>query len=332
MLHRLLRNDVEVIDLHTAFRDFRNAHPDSERLYYARDSHWMNRGAREAARLIAERLQRYPFVQQAMARENPFHTRPFKRMEGSKTDLDVQLVLQGGDRPYRDAAAAPVIVAGDSFQGYNTHIKAHCSAHVAYGIRMPVTLFTSAGLSSDIPLRVARDPHLDKRKVVVMSFNEKILSITKGDWPLVPLPAAAAAAAAASTTAVTAVTNVRATGIVRLVSERPDPKGTYPHYLMKVYVTDLATADGAKLGSGDGVILVLAMHNHKVLPVAGVKAGARLTLTITSWDQVRNRYRTLQSGSLQDVGIELKKTYYWGVADGQPGLSDADIKRAVEEK
>ena len=42
---------------------------------------------------------------------------------------------------------------------------------------------------------------------------------------------------------------------------------------MKFYMTKLADKDGKQIGSGDGVVQVLAMHNRKILPVATTGKG-----------------------------------------------------------
>lgn len=72
LMYDLLRNDVEVIDLHEAFRQFRLKSGDDVPLSYVRDSHYLNRAAQLSAERIAERLKRYDFVCKALVGENPY--------------------------------------------------------------------------------------------------------------------------------------------------------------------------------------------------------------------------------------------------------------------
>jgi hypothetical protein len=79
------------------------------------------------------------------------------------------------------------------------------------------------------------------------------------------------------------------------------------------------------------VVHVLAMHNRKVLPVAGTRAGRPLALRVTSWSLVEKRYGKIQSGNLPTVTLEIEKPLLWGEVEGQPRLTDGELARVGQE-
>ncbi len=323
LMHRLLEADVEVLDLHGAFADFRREHGQDKPLYYVRDSHYMNRAAQFTAELLAQRLKRYDFVQEALE-DNPWEAVPDARHDGAKADPHLMRVRHRDGHWYRDVPASPVLTLGDSHMAYNQHLQAHISAQIALRTGLPVSRTWSEGMSRDIPQHVARDRFLDQRRVVIIHYSERMIE-TRPDrraaWPIVNLPGAEAAPQAAGPAGAPRVQNLPVRGTVAQVSNPPDEDAPYPHYLMKLYVEDLSFA-GAPLGPGDGVVHVLAMHNRKVLPVASIEEGEQVSLRLTTWSQVEDRYGALNTASLPDVELELQKPLYWGVLPDQPELTD----------
>ena len=194
LMYDLLRNDVEVVNLHEDFRRFRLKNGDDVPLFYVRDSHYLNRGAQFSAQKIAERLKRYDFVRKALAAENPYVGEKGARTDGDKADDTLLLIKDRNGRRYQGTGDSPVFVLGDSHFGYNTS-TAPFSGQIAYLIGMPVTEKWKEGLSSHMPVEVARDRNLKKRKVVVLHFSERMMRPRNGHpkWPLVNLPGAAGA-------------------------------------------------------------------------------------------------------------------------------------------
>jgi hypothetical protein len=196
---------------------------------------------------------------------------------------------------------------------------------------MPLCLVWKEGLSANIPVRLARDPRLASRKVVILHYTERMLWPRAGKWNLVNLPGAG------ETKPVTPpvqqeLRNVPASGVIKQASPGPDTKAAYPHYIMKFYVENLVNLTGRKIGAGDGVVHVLAMHNRKVLPAAvGLKPGAALKVMLTSWSAVEKTHGRIQSGNLDDVQLEIEKPLYWGVIEGQPVLTEEELERVGQE-
>jgi hypothetical protein len=73
MMRDLLTNDVDVMDLFTAYRDKRQETQDKTPVYYYHeDAHWRNLAAQIAGEKIGERSRRYDFVQKALAGGNRY--------------------------------------------------------------------------------------------------------------------------------------------------------------------------------------------------------------------------------------------------------------------
>jgi hypothetical protein len=125
----LLEKDVEVVDLYTAFRDFRQKHGDRVPLYYgSEDIHWRNAGARVAAEEIAGHLKRYPFVRDALAQPNRYVVKPDKR--AGKTPDMVDFVFKAdGSGPYADVYDSPVML---TVGVYSVKLALRDSGRLAY--------------------------------------------------------------------------------------------------------------------------------------------------------------------------------------------------------
>jgi hypothetical protein len=129
LLLELLDANVEVLDLLPAFLAASKQNP--EPLFLATDSHWSQRAQKIAAALIAERLQRYPFVERAKSQVARFKTRtqavtfrgdmgnflsPEERKEVEPWwHLNLTQVLAPDGTPLHDVEDSPVVLIGDSY-------------------------------------------------------------------------------------------------------------------------------------------------------------------------------------------------------------------------
>jgi hypothetical protein len=321
---KLLEHDVEVIDLFTPFREFRREKGDEVPLYYVKDSHWLNRGARLAADQIAERLKRYECVRRALAAGNPYVGKPTSRSDGTKADHDIITVVhQATQRNYNDVPNSPIVLTGDSYSMYNmTH--GHLSAQVALRIGMPLTLMCSQGLSSGMPAELAaaekRNGYLRGRRVIVWTFTERSLLTRGKEWQLVNLPPPSTTSPKPEKPEAV-VKDLLASGVVVESSLPPEKNANYAHYIMRFYVKDLVDANGQKVGPGDGIVRILAMRDREHLPVVNTKPGDRLKLRLTAWSQVRAQYGRIESRPIETAQLEAEKPHYWGVVvddEGKP--------------
>ncbi len=315
LFRKLLESDVEVVDLYAAFREYRRARGDDVPLYYVRDGHWLNRGARLAAERVSERLKRYDFVQAALARGGPYVGVPGSRDDGMKADSDLLLVRpKGTGQPWQPSPDAAVILTGDSFSMYNMHLGGHLPAQVSLRTAVPITYLCSEGLSTGVPGRLAREApkgYLKGRRVLVWTFTGRTFRVRERDkgeqWQPVDVPAGRSAA-----TDVKPVRGVKASGTVAALSAPPQTDAPYANYIMKLHLADLVDEKGGPVGTGEGVVHVLAMRERKELPIARIEKGARLDVRLTSWDLVEERFAQIMTGMLVPVRIETDRPHYWG--------------------
>ena len=183
----------------------------------------------------------------------------------------------------------------------------------------------------EIPVAIARDRNLPKRKVIILHYTERMLPSGKNiSWPIVTLPGGRRDGPPPPQAPPT-VRELPAVGTIVRVSTPPDVTAPYPCFIVKLYVKDLANLTGQRIGTGDGVVHLLAMHNRKLLPIANAKVGGKLTARLTSWETVEKKYGSIQSGSLDDIKLELKKPLYWGEIAGQPVLTAHELSKIGQE-
>ncbi|MCC5829419.1 MAG: hypothetical protein JJU36_08225 [Phycisphaeraceae bacterium] len=307
LMHELTTRDVEVIDLYTLYARFRAADPDTD-LYYDRDSHWLNTGARLAADQIAQRLARYDFAQEARGPAR-YRLEPHERTDGAKADHILRVLQVDSDRQYSDVPRSPVIITGDSFSMYNMHLGGHLSAHVAHRLNMPVSFICREGLGPDLPVELARRHRegrfLEGRRVVVWTFVGRHLE--RGRWVKLDLPDRPALAQVD-------LHRLPATGRIASMAAPPDDPRTavYTDYVRTVHLKDLKDDAGNVLGDGQAVVRVLAMRDRRHLPPATWRADQEVKLRLSSWNRFEGRFGTVETGSLPDEQVELTLPLFWG--------------------
>ena len=179
LMSRLLRADVEVVDLYTFFLDWQAKHPDKP-LYYDGDSHWRNRAAQLAGEKIAERLRRCDFVQKTLAEGNRYSTKPDLRKGDRPDEILVVFDAKTGGR-YADDRKSPILITGDSNLMMNMGgAAAHMPAQVARHVGMPLAFV--APTFGDAPAKIRNQ--LPGKRVVIWAQIGRSLT---GNWPLVDL-------------------------------------------------------------------------------------------------------------------------------------------------
>ncbi len=304
LMEQLLERDVEVVDLYTPFREFRQRHKDEVPLYYVRDSHWRNTAVRIAGEKIAERLKRYAFVQTALEKGSPYTTTAFRREDGEKAD-DVLLVIDPATgEPLQESPDSPVVLTGDSFSMYNMKTKGHLPAHVSLHAGIPLAFIVREGLWGDMPVdlaKMAAKGFLQEKKVVIWTLAAR--SLVAGKWPKVDLDSAALAQPAGE---------VVARGTVAEVSSGPQRDAPYKDYISKWHVRDLVNEKGEGIGPGDGVVHILTMQNNTVLPAAAVEQGKSVRLRLKDWAAMEKERGATNTGILPTTELELQRPHYWG--------------------
>jgi alginate O-acetyltransferase complex protein AlgJ len=155
---------VETVDLLPAFLAERaSSSGTNEPLYQAQDTHWTTHGLVLAAKLVAQRLERFPWYKDIAAHRRTFTTKdePFarhgdlharlpeaERAKFAPENLVGRQVINADGTLYDDDPDSPIVVLGDSFTGvYELMDCEHAgvSAHLAKEIGYPVDLVMSYG-------------------------------------------------------------------------------------------------------------------------------------------------------------------------------------------
>ncbi|MCC6445762.1 MAG: hypothetical protein IT210_20200 [Armatimonadetes bacterium] len=206
LLLDLARAGVESVDLLPAFLDARNG--SGEPLYMPQDTHWTNRGVRLAARLIAERVRRYPWLAKARPAPVTYRLRPAasiragdirgmlpdsEKMRYRPMRLSAQQVVGPGGKLYEDDPNSPVVMLGDSFCGvYHFEDCRHAglSAHLAQALKMPIDLIMAHGSGPRIRAQLSRRgaAALAQKKLVIWTVAARDLYHYWAPWEKVKVP------------------------------------------------------------------------------------------------------------------------------------------------
>jgi hypothetical protein len=204
----LLKDDIEVVDLLPRYLAAREE--DSAALAFPDDPHWSPRGQQIAVTAILERLQRYQFVKDALAKPPLYHTKPFNgpvkgawqaramkpfqihRIRNYSNWTGAQ-VLDAKDQPFAAANYSEVTLISDS---YGTALNVMMAqgvgfdAHISKGMNLPVATMALPDNTVGSIKDLVRNPDLLRKcKVVVWLVRNSGIAKTEG-WSLPPLPAA----------------------------------------------------------------------------------------------------------------------------------------------
>jgi hypothetical protein len=202
----LAEQGVETVDLLPAFLAERKAGAGKgEQLYQAQDTHWTTRGLELAARLIAERITRFPWFKGIAALRRAYTTKdePFTRHgdlysrlpEATRAKFQPETlvghqVVNPDGSLYEDDPDSPIVVLGDSFTGvYQLMDCEHAgvSAHIAKQIGYPVDLVMSYGGGPNVReklLRRGEDKLRTKKLVIWMMTARDLYDYAEGWQPL----------------------------------------------------------------------------------------------------------------------------------------------------
>ena len=221
MMNDLRAAGVDVVDLFGPFaRERGNDATAGDSLYLHEDTHWKARGVRLAARIIAERIKRYPWYSPGTA-DFSVDSAAVERVGdvGIMTTLEPEKVRGRFGlfmpekttcfqvfRTMRDSSGAvidrtlykddfhdsPILLLGDSFSRiYQTDEPrgAGLIAHIALDLSQPIaSLVNDGGASTLVRRSLARNPRLLRgRKLVVWEVVERDFRFGEEGWKDVPI-------------------------------------------------------------------------------------------------------------------------------------------------
>jgi alginate O-acetyltransferase complex protein AlgJ len=203
MLLELTGAGVEVVDLLPPFLQARaQRKPEDEPLYQPQDTHWTDRGLRLAAKIIAERIKKYPWhadlsksavdfsVEQLTFKLRGDLVSRLAPKEQPKYQPDTRVghkVKLPDGTLYNDDLDSPIVLLGDSFTGVFQRTpcrNAGGSAHIAEQIRYPLDLVMSYGGGPGVRKVLLRRgvEDLKKRRLVIWMFTARDMYNYWEDW------------------------------------------------------------------------------------------------------------------------------------------------------
>jgi hypothetical protein len=199
----LAASGVETVDLLPAFLAER-AHDaaSKEPLYQAQDTHWTSRGLELAARLVAERVQRYPWYRAVAGHQLGYHTKDasfsrhgdlcsrlpeLEQARYAPETLVGHQVVSASGALYDDDPDSPIVLLGDSFTGvYELMDCEHAgvSAHLAKDLGTPVDLVMSYGGGPNVRAKLLRrgEGALASKKLVIWMMTARDLYDFAEGW------------------------------------------------------------------------------------------------------------------------------------------------------
>ena len=197
-LLELAEKGVETVDLLPAFLAERGKDPSAgqgEPLYQAEDTHWSARGLDLAAKLVAERVRRYPWYRPLAAHPRVYRTKDAsftrhgdlvsrlpeaEQAKYAPATLVGQQVVTADGTPYEDDPDSPVVLLGDSFTGvYELMDCEHAgvSAHLARDLGAAVDLVMSYGGGPNVRSKLLRrgEAALSSKKLVIWMMTARDL-------------------------------------------------------------------------------------------------------------------------------------------------------------
>lgn len=199
-LLELAAEGVETVDLLPALLATRA--DDKAPAYQAQDTHWTSRGLELAAKLVAERIRRYPWYKELAAHRRVYHERdaPFSRHGDLQSRLPENeragyapeslvghQVVDAAGNLYDDDPDSPVVLLGDSFTGvYELMDCEHAgvSAHLAKELGYPLDLVMSYGGGPNVRQKLMRrgEAALGSKKLVIWMMTARDLYQFEEGW------------------------------------------------------------------------------------------------------------------------------------------------------
>jgi hypothetical protein len=206
LLLHLAEQGVETLDVLPALLAARSTgSANDEPLFQTQDTHWTSRGIALAARLVAERVTRYPWYasiaahrltysskDESFSRHGDLHSRlpEPERAKYPPENLVGRQVVNPDGSLYEDDPESPIIVLGDSFTGvYQLMDCEHAgiSAHLAKEIGYPVDLLMSYGGGPNVREKLVKrglDKLSNKKLVIWMMTARDLYDHAEGWQPL----------------------------------------------------------------------------------------------------------------------------------------------------
>ena len=246
---------------------------------------------------------------------------PQKSSSIQTEEVIVDQVIEETGMIWQPDKQSPILLLGDSFtniyssSGLQLGAGGGLAEHLSLYLQRPVDVLArndDGAYSSREMLAVEMQRGRDRlagKRFVIWEFAERELS--HGDWKMIPLMVGTALQS--SFVSLAAGSNpIHVSGTVDALSESPRP-GTVP-YRDNVVTLHLVDLEGEQVSTEQSQALVygFGMRDNKLTELARLRPGDRVSMLLSSWDDVEIEYGSYRRTSLDDEMIELELPN-WGV-------------------
>ncbi len=214
-----------------------------------------------------------------------------------------------------DPDSAIILLLGDSFtnmysfNGLNWGFGAGLAEHLSHKLKQPLDLVarndSGAYATRDIlalELLRGRD-RLEGKKLVIWEFSERELS--SGDWKLIELELKDPVES--GFLIVDPGQKIKVKGLVSSISVSPRPGSVpYTDNIVTMHLVDLHGTDGEKAELQQALVYGWGMRENKLTELAAVRSGDKISLTLSSWENMEGEYGGFRRTPLADEMLELE--------------------------
>ena len=237
--------------------------------------------------------------------------------EGAKLyaqqEVTVRRIVSDRQELWLPEKGAEILLLGDSFtniyasEGLGWQGGAGLAEQLAHQLQRPVDVLARNDSGAYVTremlageLARGRD-RLAGKKVVVWQFAERELAF--GDWKLISLKLGQPTAGGFYVTPAGA--QVKVTATIGAISRAARP-GTVP-YRDAVLTLHLVDLEGDGVASGaEALVYGWGMRDNVLTPLAGLRPGDRVRLTLRPWEEVEGDYGSYRRTPLDDDLLELE--------------------------
>jgi alginate O-acetyltransferase complex protein AlgJ len=303
--------------------------------YLATDTHWRP----EAVELAAERLKDFIREHVSLPPSPPSGYRaersgitqlgdlavmlglPVNQRIFPREKVSIRKIFEAGGEPWQPLGTADVLVLGDSFSNiYSLGAMgwgegAGFIEQLSYALQRPLDRITRNDNGSYATreflageMAKGRD-RLAGKRLVIYQFAVRELAV--GNWKRIDLRQGMPVQVKYLTLPPGDERIVR--GRIEAVSAVPRP-GTvaYKDHVMAIHMTDLET-DGRPLAEAGAMVYMRSMTDNIWTAAAQYRLGESVTLRLTAWSDVADRYEGINRSELDDPALQLVEPC-WGEA------------------
>ena len=334
-VERLEARGVQLLDVRQLLYDHEIA---SSASYLKTDTHWSPQTVTLVAKALSDYLlEKDPHLKgktpYRMDREPLIGSGDLVSMlrlpESSETfkplQLEIPRVAQKNGMIWKPDKESSLLLLGDSYTniystpGLGFGYGGGLAEQLSYQLKRPVDVLARNDngayssremLSSE--LRKGRD-RLATKRYVIWEFSERELVL--GNWKKIPMELRTVEPSNFLYLE-SGDQPVSVTATIASISDSPRPETVpYRDNIVTLHLVDIE-GDDSEPKDSQALVYTLGMENNRLTPIAALRGGDRISITLLPWDDVVTKYGSYRRTSLDEDLIELELPL-WGVLENE---------------